>query len=258
MSEQPRNAAAGQRQKQHHKAAQQATGRAFADAGLTRKNEEFMFQLNKQLEAQGAPADKKAKWLQATVEQLLAEQKDAKTAKGLFGTPTAYAHELLHPKKEEVERQVNTNTWLLAADNALMFFAIFAIMFGVLAFTSPKALSMQSHNGNAGITAIILVALAGGALFGFLMKMIRPKVKADGSQEKRPMWYRISVIVLGLVTWMAVYGLATMLPDAINPQLNKWAYVILGLAAFAGDLYLRTKFNIANALFGGQPRQNKR
>ena len=118
MSEQPRNAAAGQRQKQHHKAAQQATGRAFADAGLTRKNEEFMFQLNKQLEAQGAPADKKAEWLQATVEQLLAGQKDAKTAKGLFGTPMAYAHELLHPKKEEVERQVNTNTWLLAADNA--------------------------------------------------------------------------------------------------------------------------------------------
>ena len=174
MSEQPRNAAAGQRQKQHHKAAQQATGRAFADAGLTRKNDEFMFQLNKQLEAQGAPADKKAEWLQATVEQLLAGQKTAQTAKGLFGTPTAYAHELLHPKKEEVERQVNTNTWLLAADNALMFFAIFAIMFGVLAFTSPKALSMQSHNGNAGITAIILVALAGGALFGFLMKMIRP------------------------------------------------------------------------------------
>ena len=255
MTEQERNAAAGQRQKQHQKAAQQAAGKSFQAAGLTRKNEEFMFQLNKQLAAQGATGEQKQALLDETQRQLLAAQPEGKTAKALFGTPTSHAHELLHPKKQVEERDENTNLWLMAADNALMFFAIFAFMFGILAFTSPSALATNGHNGNSGITAIILVALAGGGLFGGLMKLIRPKILADGSREKRPLWYRVLVIILGLITWIAVYGLVTLLPNAINPQLNKWVYVILGVAGFAADLYLRTKFNIANALFGGQPRR---
>ncbi|MBM6753176.1 MULTISPECIES: DUF1129 domain-containing protein [Lactobacillaceae] len=256
MSEQGRNAAAGERQKQHQKQEQQATGRAFQEYGLTRKNEEFMFQLNKQLDAQGATAEKKSALIQQTMDALLEGQKTAKTAKGMFGTPTAYAHELLHPKKEVEAKQENTNIWMLAADNALMFFAIFTIMFGVLAFTSPKALAPGGHNGNAGLTAIIIVALAGGALFGCLMKLIRPKVDANGRLVKRSLWYRTAVIILGLVTWIAVYGLTALMPNVINPVLNKWVYVILGLAGFAGDLYLRSKFNITNALFGSQRRRN--
>ena len=51
--EQPRNAQAGQRQKQLEKERRQANGNAFSNYDLTRKNEDFMYQLNKQLDAKG-------------------------------------------------------------------------------------------------------------------------------------------------------------------------------------------------------------
>ena len=44
--EQPRNAQAGQRQKQLEKERRQANGNAFSNYDLTRKNEDFMYQLN--------------------------------------------------------------------------------------------------------------------------------------------------------------------------------------------------------------------
>ena len=44
--EQPRNAQAGQRQKQLEKERRQANGNAFSNYDLTRKNEDFMYQLS--------------------------------------------------------------------------------------------------------------------------------------------------------------------------------------------------------------------
>ena len=108
MSEQEqRNTAAGQRQRQHLKEDQQKTGMMFENAGLTRKNEDFMYQLNKQLDAQGATAEAKTALLEETMTALLEGQKTGQTAKGLFGTPTKYADELLHPKKTPAEQHRN-------------------------------------------------------------------------------------------------------------------------------------------------------
>ncbi|WP_252902844.1 DUF1129 domain-containing protein [Paucilactobacillus hokkaidonensis] len=55
MSEenQPRNAAAGSQQREHVRENHANTHRQFGDSGLTKRNEEFMFQLNKQLDEQG-------------------------------------------------------------------------------------------------------------------------------------------------------------------------------------------------------------
>ena len=73
--QQPRNAAAGQRQKEYAKDQRQETARAFGKQGLTRKNEEFMFQLNKQLDAQGADPAKKPAMLEETLKALQEGQK---------------------------------------------------------------------------------------------------------------------------------------------------------------------------------------
>ena len=122
MSEQEqKNAAAGQRQRQHLKEDRQKTGMMFENAGLTRKNEDFMYQLNKQLDAQGATAEAKTALLEETMTALLEGQKTGQTAKGLFGTPTKYADELLHPKKTPAEQQ-QTSTILMSVDNGLYSF----------------------------------------------------------------------------------------------------------------------------------------
>ena len=101
--EQPRNAQAGQRQKQLEKERRQANGNAFSNYDLTRKNEDFMYQLNKQLDRLGVPSDKKDSMLKETIDKLLAGQKKGQTARALFGTPTEYAKELKNPKPTPAE-----------------------------------------------------------------------------------------------------------------------------------------------------------
>ena len=104
---------AGQRQKEYAKDQRQEMARAFTQYNLTRKNEEFMFQLNKQLDAQGADPAKKPAMLEETIKALQEGQKSGQTARGLFGTPTQRAHALLHPEPTE-KAQTQTSLKLMA------------------------------------------------------------------------------------------------------------------------------------------------
>lgn len=258
MSEQPRNAAAGQRQKQYIKENNKEAGKSLSEYGLTRKNEDFMYQLNKQLDAKGVKADKKQEYMTQTINELKEAQKVGKTAKALFGTPTAHAEELVNPKKPADSEQQNTNVWMLALDNGLMFFAIFAFMFGLIGIINPRSLNPNGHIGNSGLTAILLVAVAGGLVFGYIAKIMQPyKDPKTGKMVSRSLWYRILMIVLAFIVWIGIYTISAVLPNSINPQLNKWVYIVLGVVVFGGDLYLRTRFHIVNNVFAGQPRRRK-
>ncbi|QAR22862.1 DUF1129 domain-containing protein [Limosilactobacillus fermentum] len=257
MSEQEqKNAAAGQRQRQHLKEDRQKTGMMFENAGLTRKNEDFMYQLNKQLDAQGATAEAKTALLEETMTALLEGQKTGQTAKGLFGTPTKYADELLHPKKTPAEQQ-QTSTVLMSVDNGLMFFAIFTFMFGLIGLMQPSTLKLAQH-GSVGLVAIILVAVAGGAAFGFVNKILLPTVDENGKQHRRPLWLRIVLVLGALMAWILVYMLVAFLPNAINPVLNAWAYLILGVAAFFGDVYFRQRYHIVGGFWGSSANRRRR
>lgn len=257
MSE-PRNAAAGQRQKQYIKENNKKAGLTFSEYGLTRKNEEFVYQLNKQLDAKGVKPDKKDEFMSKTIAELQAAQKKGQTAKTLFGTPTGYAEELLHPKKPEAQTVGTTNVGLLSLDNGMMFFAIFTFMFGLISFMNPKSLSPNGHYGSSGILAILIIAIAGGCVFGYLAKLMAPRRdEKTGKMVSKNIWLRIGMIVLAFVIWIGIYTLTSLLPNAINPQLNKWVYIILGVAVFGADIYLRQRFNIVNNIFGANPRRRK-
>lgn len=250
MSEQSRNAAAGQRQQQYMKKQKQAENRDLSSSSLTRKNSEFIFQLNKQLENIGFDANNRQQAVNAAKKRLLEEQKRGRTAKQIFGTPTAYAHELANPKKED-KGQSNSQYGLLALDNGLMFFAIFALMFGVLAFMNPSSLVRNGHYGNSGILAILIVAATGGLLFGYIARIMAPYKDENGEWKTRSWGYKALMIVLAFMLWIGAYFLVGGLPNSINPQPNKWLYIILGIVVFAGDLWLRARFHIVNNVFGG-------
>ncbi|WP_137596614.1 DUF1129 domain-containing protein [Paucilactobacillus kaifaensis] len=255
MSEQkqPRNAAAGSQQKEHLREDHASTHRQFGDYGLTKRNEEFMFQLNKQLDEQGMKADKKPDVIKETVDALLAGQKTGATAKQLFGTPTKKAYDLIHGPARAGGGQQQSSFWLLATDNGLMFFNIFTLLFGVMGIFQPKSLQTQ-QTGTTGIVAIILVGVIGGMLFAWITQILTPPAK----KEKKPIWYRILAVIGALVAWVAVYFFASLLPNAINPQLPAWAYIALGVLGFVGDLYLRRKFHIVGGAFGSPRQQQNR
>ncbi|KIS04359.1 DUF1129 domain-containing protein [Paucilactobacillus wasatchensis] len=252
MSEQnqPRNAAAGARQKAYVRQDNATTHRQFGDYGLTKRNEEFMFQLNKQLDQQGMKAEKKTDALKETIEALLEGQKKGATAKQLFDTPTKKANDLIHGPAKATNQQ--SSFWLLAADNGLMFFNIFTLLFGAMGFFQPKSLQTQ-QSGTTGIVAILLVGIIGGMLFAWVTQILTPPAK----KKKQPIWFRIIAVVVALAAWIGVYFVASMLPNVVNPQLPAWAYLTLGVLGFVADLYLRRKYHIVGGAFGS-PQQNRR
>jgi uncharacterized membrane-anchored protein len=248
--EQPRNAQAGQLQKQREKEQRQEKGNAFANYGLTRKNEEFIYQLNKQLDRQEVPKDKQPEMIQETIDKLLAGQKKGQTAKTLFGTPTEYAKELKNPKPKDAQVTAQRSMKLLSVDNTLIFFSIFTFMYGIMFLLSPEILKTKQY-GSSGITAIVLVAVIGGVLFSYIMLQLQPA----GGKKARPMPIRILILALGLVVWLGIYMMATWLPNVINPRLNAWVYIIFGLVAFGGDLYFRNRYHVSGIYSNGRRRR---
>ena len=59
----------------------------------------------------------------------------------------------------------------------------------------------------------------------------------------------------GLVMWILIYILTAMMPNSVNPRLNQWFYLILGVAAFALDIWLRGRYHITSAF---SPRRQQR
>ena len=250
--EQPRNAQAGQRQKQHEKAQRQESGNAFASYGLTRKNEEFIYQLNKQLDRLGIAKDKRDAMITETVTKLQAGQKQGQTAKALFGTPTEYAKELKNPKPKDEPVDNKRSFKLLSIDNTLIFFSIFTFMYGLMFLLSPEILKTKQY-GSSGITAIVLVAVIGGVLFSYIMLQLQPR----GRTKRRPLATRILILVCGLVLWLGIYMLASWLPNIINPRLNAWVYIVFGVVAFGGDMYFRNRFRVSGIYPGGRRPQRR-
>lgn len=255
--EQPRNAQAGQRQKQLEKERRQTTSSAFSNYGLTRKNEDFIYQLNKQLDRLGVASDKKAGMLKETIDKLLAGQKKGQTARTLLGTPTEYAKELKNPKPTPAEAS-KQSIKLLAIDNMLIFLSIFTFMFGLMFWLSPVAMKTKNA-GSSGITAILIVAITGGLIFGYIANQVQPQFDQEGKRtNKKPLWQRIVLIVAGLAAWLIIYMLVSMLPNAVNPRLNPWLYIIIGVVTFIGDMYFRSKFHVTGSLYGNRTPRNRR
>lgn len=250
--EQPRNAQAGQRQKQREKTRRQEAGSAFSNYGLTRKNEEFIYQLNKQLDRLDIAKDKRDEMIKETVAKLQAGQKKGQTAKALFGTPTEYAKELKNPKPKDEQPNAKRSMKLLTIDNTLIFFSIFTFMYGIMFLLSPEILKTKQY-GSSGITAIVLVAVIGGILFSYIMLQLQPR----GGKKGRSMAIRILISVCGLILWLGIYMVASWLPNVVNPRLNAWVYIVFGMVAFGGDMYFRNKYHVTG-VYPGSRRQPRR
>ena len=231
MSEEPRNA--GAQQRHPHSEHQKSTE-------LTKRNADFMHRLRKELQASKLSDEQRQAALIDTETQLLEGQKTGTTAKQLFGTPTDRFKAIVEgPKKAKMEAQSN-NIWLRAADNGLIFMALFAAMYALMMLIQPK--SVQAAPGPAGILAIILTSAVGGFGIAYIYRLI-------GNRKKRPsLWKQAGITVLAVILWIIFYTAFGALPPVINPMLPLAGYIVLAVAAFAGRWYLRRKFHIVGGL----------
>jgi len=223
----------------------------FANSGLTKRNQDFIWDVQNQATEKQLNAGLVAQ----IQEQLLAGQKSGHTARQIFGTPQqALGLETKKAQDSAPERgYASYGFWPIAIDNTLVFFGMFTGMFGLMLLLSGQQImsNTQQNVGSFGITALLLTAVSGGLFFAAWSVMVAPR--KDGTQ--RHFIYRLIATILAFGLWFMFYMSFSLLPSAINPILSGWVYLALAALTYLGFRRWRQATGIQGGFLGGNQRR---
>lgn len=203
---------------------------------LSNKNAEYIFKLNKYLMEDGFKEDESKEAIDKLLPEIVDNQIKGIPANQLYGPVTQRAKDIVHPtKKPKV-----TPFWASWIDTSLLFFALFGVLYGIVALTSKK----QDPNNQTGIiTLIVLSAMWGALLTWFNNQMKRPK-------SQRPGWgITIGYLVVGLAFMFVFLAAMTAVPTSINPALNAIGYFIAAVVAYGVRFVFRRTMDIHDRSF---------
>lgn len=205
---------------------------------LTKRNQQYIFDLKKSLEAANLSEAEMATALNEILPVLVKEQKGGKTARQLFGTVSERTEAILakpEPKKE-------TKPLLMWADNAMFIFGLFAVMLGLM-----RLFMKNSGQQTYGLLTLIIASLFGGYAFYLMYKYIYQYERPGADKSKRPkLWKTMLILVPVFFLWILVFTVSAMLP--YNIVLDPFIQLVLGAAVFALRWYLKKKYNIEGSL----------
>ncbi|BCA87048.1 membrane protein [Enterococcus saigonensis] len=205
---------------------------------LTKRNQQYIFDLKKSLEAANLSEAEMATALNEILPVLVKEQKGGKTARQLFGTVSERTEAILakpEPKKE-------TKPILMWADNAMFIFGLFAVMLGLM-----RLFTKNSGQQTYGLLTLIIASLFGGYAFYLMYKYIYQYERPGADKSKRPkLWKTMLILVPVFFLWILVFTVSAMLP--FNIILDPFIQLVLGAAVFALRWYLKKKYNIEGSL----------
>ncbi|MFC6206419.1 DUF1129 family protein [Levilactobacillus tongjiangensis] len=216
---------------------------AFDNVGLTKRNADYMFRFNKALEKTKLTPEKKAAAVQKMVAELVDGQKSGATAKNLYGDVDARVKEVVEGPEREVQVFGGPDYWPNMIYNALSFFMIFNLMFGVLYLFSPNL--VKESNSPIGISAIIISAIGAGFIMPIMPKLFDPKIK-----HKYNGWIRLLIVLGGFLIWMVLFFFAQLMPRTINPVLGGWPSLMLAVFSGIGMYWIRRHYKITGGFFG--------
>ena len=113
---------------------------------LTKKNDQFIFDVKKLLAEATIDEAKKVTALHSMLTELVAGQKTGATAKQLYGTPTEAAFAIVNAPEPEPE----LTFWRVWLDNSLLLLIFLSAITGLLALLTNQATTTQ------GIMSIIV------------------------------------------------------------------------------------------------------
>ncbi|WP_125583647.1 DUF1129 domain-containing protein [Levilactobacillus cerevisiae] len=215
---------------------------AFDNVGLTKRNADYMFRFNKALDQTKLTPEKKAAAVQKMVNELVDGQKSGATAKNLYGDVEKQVKVVVDGPVTATAVIGGPNYWPNMIYNALTFFMIFNLMFGIMYLFSPK---LMTSSQPVGITAITVSALVAGFILPIMPRLFDPKIK-----HKYNGWIRALFVLLGFIVWMVLFYAAQMLPSVINPVLMPWPSIILGVVSIALMFWIRRTYKIRGGFFG--------
>jgi len=203
---------------------------------LSNKNAEYVFKLNKHLMDDGFKEDEAKEEIDKLLPEIIENQIKGIPANQLYGPVTKRAQDIVHP----VKKPTVTPFWASWVDTSLLFFALFGLLYGIVALTSKKA----DPNSQTGIiTLVVLSAMWGALLTWFNNQMKRPK-------DQRPGWgVTIGYLVVGLVFMFVFLAAMTAVPAVINPALNAIGYFIAAVLAYGIRFVFRRTMGIRDRSF---------
>lgn len=203
---------------------------------LSNKNAEYIFKLNKRLMEDGFKEDEAKEVIDKSLPEIVDNQIKGIPANQLYGPVTQRAQEIAHPVKK---RKV-TPFWASWIDTSLLFFALFGVLYGIVAMTSKQS----DPNSQTGIiTLIVLSAMWGALLTWFNNRMKLPK-------SERPGWgITVGYLVVGLVFMFVFLAAMTVVPTSINPPLNAIGYFIAAVVAYGVRFVFRRTMGIRDRSF---------
>lgn len=240
MADSKRNEEAAKKQQARAKEVQ-VTVRDGKFSGLTKRNEDYLFHLDKVLTEKGYDSEKKDTALNKMYEELKAKQRQGVVATKLYGTVTERAEEIINgPKKEEVPTEL-PKFWLLAVDNGLIMFMMFCIMYGFLAAFSPQ----QAQVSGGWVTLISVSVIAGVGLAFFYRNMMSTRKETGRKRWTKTLIFTVELLLI----WFVAFWIINFIPAAWNRALDPLVYAILAVIAFFVRRYLKKKFNYRSAMF---------
>lgn len=217
---------------------------------LTKKNEQYIFDLNKALDAANLTDAEKTAALNEMLPTLVEEQKVGKTARQLYGTVSERTDAIVN---KPVEQKRTTTASLMWLDNFLLIFGMLGLVSGVMAMFMPKGTQAASY----GLTALLVASAAGGLVFYMMYLFIYQYEYPGADRSKKPkMWKSMLMIACVTIVWFLVFNGAALLPRSFNPIIDPLVLSILALAALGGRYFLKKRFNIVSSL-AAPPRQQQ-
>lgn len=193
---------------------------------LTKKNQDFLFRLNKGLAETDKLNETEKEDLLAEVEEKLAEgQKVGHTAAQLFGSPAETLQKYLNPVR--LAKGFHDYSFsFLATDTALVLIMILTGFFTVtMGFSGSK-----SSSEGIGIISILLLSIWGGAIYTMAMQRLIPNVNETDKKKKLPNWLLMIIVA---VLWIAGFTLFLYVPSFLNPVLPVWGNGLVFFIAWA-------------------------
>jgi Uncharacterized membrane-bound protein conserved in bacteria len=198
---------------------------------LSNKNAEYVFKLNKYLMDDGFKEEEAKDAIDKLLPEIIDNQIKGIPANQLYGPVTQRAKDIVHP----VKKPKKTPFWASWVDTSLLFFALFGLLYGIVALTSKKA---DPNNQTGIVTLVVLSAMWGVLLTWFNNQMKLPK-------DKRPGWgITIGYLLVGLVFMFVFLAAMTVVPATINPALNAIGYFIAAAVAYGVRFVFRRTMGI--------------
>jgi len=213
---------------------------------LTKRNEDYIFQLRKAMKAASYSETDENKALGELLPKLIDAQKRGQTARQLFGTVTEYLS-TLNTEPVVVKNDQPLFMWL---DNSLLMLGLLSTMTVIMSFLAKN----KEAKGN-GVVTLLVMALIGGLVFLTMYHLFYKYEKSGADLSKKPRWWVSTLILLGaMLAWFVLMSVTMLLPISLNPILPKEIMMPLAVISLVGWYTFHKKFNVESSFV---PVKNK-